>query len=351
MADARGDEQAVRRLCEKAGHDPAAVLRNTISAVGLRRYRLRGLDFAGAFACGPVTRVCPACLNEDMAEARYPNAAVRHRLLWKLAPVRTCAVHGIALRDLCVGTWDNLAGALQAVAAPDVAGRQVRDVVRTVSPLQDYATARLEHIAGPEWLDGQDIDQAVRATEMLGALELFGPKMKASEMSHDMWDAAGRAGWPIVSTGGAAIRQYLLARVTSSRGKRAAPRAAFGMLHTWLSSHRPTQNPEPIRDILRDVIVETTPLSKGQMLLGKPVTDPHLSSIASIARAEGVDAGTMRDVLLMAGLLDAEDVARRSNRLVIDCTVARDLIDIVKHAVPSRACRPFWGLPTRSSSC
>ncbi|WP_065325630.1 hypothetical protein [Tritonibacter mobilis] len=73
--------------------------------------------------------------------------------------------------------------------------------VRTVSPLQTYTVGRLEGQIGPAWLDGQNIDQAVRATEMIGALAAFGPDKKASEMTSDMWDAAGRAGWPIVSLG------------------------------------------------------------------------------------------------------------------------------------------------------
>lgn len=62
---------------------------------------------------------------------------------------------------------------------------------------------------------------------MLGALEAFGPKLKASDMSEDMWDAAGRAGWPIVSEGGAAIREYLMTRVTASRGKSRAARGLW----------------------------------------------------------------------------------------------------------------------------
>lgn len=85
---ARGDEPAVLRLCERAGHDPAAVLRNTIIAVGGRRYQLRGLEFAAEFTTGPVTRICPACLDDDLTGARLPGTALRHRLIWRLAPVR-----------------------------------------------------------------------------------------------------------------------------------------------------------------------------------------------------------------------------------------------------------------------
>lgn len=331
---ARGDERAVLRLCERAGHDPAPVLRNTISAVGGRRYQLRGLEFAAEFTTGPVTRICLGCLDDDITGARLPGAAQRHRLIWRLAPVRTCPVHRTALRDLRSGKWDDIAHELQVMTTLINAERQVPERVRMVSPLQAYTVARLEGGAGPDWLDGQDIDQAVRATEMLGALEAFGPKLKASDMSEDMWEAAGHAGWPIVSEGDAAIREYLMARVTAVGGKRAALRGAFGMLYAWLSGSRVSKNPGPIRDMLWDVILETTPLSKGKMLLGKPVTDPHLCSVASIAKAERLDARTLRNVLQVAGLLSPAEVEQRTNRLVVDYTAASDLIDIVKHAVP-----------------
>ena len=331
---ARGEERAVLRLCERTGHDPEAVLRNTISAVGGRRYRLPGLEFAAEFTTGPVTRVCPVCLNEDRVGERCPDSAMRHRLTWRLSPVRTCPVHGIALRDLRSGKWDDIAHELQAMTASIDTEAQVQGRVREVSPLQSYAVARLEGYPGPAWLDGQDIDQAVRATEMLGALEAFGPELKASELTEDMWDTAGRAGWPIVSQGEHAIREFLLARIAAFGGERAAPRAAFGMLHAWLSGSRHTKDPGPIRDLLREVIIESVPLSKGNMLLGKPVTSPHLCSVASIAKAEGLDARTLRNVLKVAGLLKPEEVEQRSNRLVVDYTAARDLIDVVKHAIP-----------------
>ncbi|WP_102227004.1 TniQ family protein [Acidimangrovimonas sediminis] len=331
---ARGEGNAVVRLCRKAGYDPAPVLRNTISAIGRRRYRLRELEFAAEFTTGPVTRACPVCLEEDRTGARIPGATIRHRLIWRLAPVRTCPLHGSPLRDLRSKRWDDIAHELQAMTAMIATELKAPYHARAVSPLQAYTMERLDAQSGPAWLDGQDIDQAVRATEMLGALEAFGPELKASEMTEDMWDAAGRAGWPIVSQGASAIREYLMARSSVSKRKRAAPRAAFGMLHAWLSSSRLSKDPGPIRAMVRDVIIETTPLRKGHMLFGEPVMDPHLSSVASIAKAECLDARTLRNVLKVAGMLNEEEVAHASNRPVVDYTAARDLIDIVKHAVP-----------------
>ena len=67
------------------------------------------------------------------------------------------------------------------------------------------------------------------------------------------------------------------------------------------------------------------------MLLGKPVTDPHLCSVASIAKAEGLDARTLRNVLQVAGLLGPAEAEQGSNRLVVDYTAARDLLDVTEN--------------------
>ena len=45
---------------------------------------------------------------------------------------------------------------------------------REVSPLQTYVETRLDGGAGPAWLDGQDVEQASKTCEMLGAALLFG---------------------------------------------------------------------------------------------------------------------------------------------------------------------------------
>jgi len=332
---ARGEDGSVRRLCEKAGYDPTPVLNNNIRAIGGGRYQLRRLEFAKEFTTGACTRICPVCLMEDRDGWRHPQAAIRHRLIWRFNSVRTCPVHGVSLRDLRSGKSESKTHELQAMSTL-IGAEQLRTPcgVRTVSPLQTYTVGRLEGQIGPAWLDGQNIDQAVRATEMIGALAAFGPDKKASEMTSDMWDAAGRAGWPIVSLGANEVRDYLLSCLRPMHNDGVRPMRDLGMLYTWLSAGRHSKDPGPVREVLREVLIETTPLRKGQMLLGRLVAAPRFCSVASIALAEGLDSRRLRDTLKVAGLLTQHEVDQKSNRLVVDYTVAQDLIDIVKHAIP-----------------
>ena len=80
---------------------------------------------------------------------------------------------------------------------------------RSVSPLQKYVVNRLEGMAGPGWLDAQSLEQAVRATELLGVLLEFGPGQKLPELTADDWDHVCRVGFECTSLGEVAIREAL----------------------------------------------------------------------------------------------------------------------------------------------
>jgi len=195
---------------------------------------------------------------------------------------------------------------------------------------------RLRGLSGPAWLDGQAIDQACRAAEMLGGLVAFGPDLRAAEMTEEMWDKAGRAAWPIVLEGDAAIRDYLCKQLLSAVkvNGHPSPRNGFGMLYGWLFASRLSKDPGPIRDIVRDVIIEHVPLVPGQMLLGQHVTFPRLASVTSIASAEGLHSKTLTKILRLAGVINGTPPLDGARNVVADYALAKPLIERAKHATP-----------------
>lgn len=332
---ARGQAEAVIQLCDKAGADPTPVLNNTISAIGGRRYRLRHLEFAAEFTTGPEMRFCPLCLREDNADGRPFGAVMRHRLSWCLMPVRTCGVHNLELQVYREGKWDDHLRDLRRLSEADEG--HVRDgemalQQRNISPLQAYVEGRLVQRGGPDWLDCQDIDQAIRAAEMLGGLAMFGVEQSASAMTQTMWDEAGRAAWPIVSGGEAAIRTFLIDQIRPTSGKRGLvnPVGAFGMLYRWLSASRLTKDPGPIRTILRNAIVEATPVSIGQNILGVNVAHPRLTTLASIAKTSRMHQATLLNVLHVAGLVS--DVEKGNP--IVNYSEVDALVEAASNAIP-----------------
>jgi len=302
---ARGQTEAVVQLCDKAGADPAPVLHNTISTLGGRRYKLRHLEFAAEFTTGPATRFCPLCLWADKAMGGDARLTMRHRLNWCLMPVRTCAVHNLELQVYREGKWhDHIRDVHRMSNTLDgsLSSTELALKSRQASPLQAYVEDRLAERTGPAWLDCQDIDQGVRAAEMLGALAVFGAEQSASGMTQDMWDDASRAAWPIVSGGETAIRTFLTDQLRSTSGP-ANLTGVFGMLYRWLSASRLTKDPGPVRSILRDVIIDTMPVSIGQNVLGVNVANPRHTTLASIAKSSRMHPRTLLNVFQVAGVV------------------------------------------------
>ena len=336
---ASGERDTVLRLCEIAGQDPAPVLRNTIAATGKRRYRLRDEDISVAFTTGPVTRYCPLCVKEDRASEPRPGAGLRHRIAWRLAPVRTCARHGLALVEARSGTWDDIAHELQVIVPRDEAALDslaAAQAQRAPSPLQDWVLDRLAGRSGPDWLDAQGIEQAVRATEMLGAVLTFGPDRKAAEMTGQMWDAAGRAGWDVTAGGETAIRAALSELMETGPRSRgiARPRGCYGMLFSWLSASRLARDPGPIRDILRAHILDTVPVTRGHVVLGTPVTEPRVGTVASVAAAEGLHPLTLRNILVAKGVVPVSRQHDPCGNIIVRHAEVDPVVHRLKNAVP-----------------
>lgn len=336
---ARGKLEAVERLCSVAEQDLAPVLGNAIMAVGKRRFRLRGEEFAAEFTTGPVTRFCPLCLDEDIVGHGDPRVAMRHRLHWRIASIRTCPTHRIPLSNVRIGKRNDMAHELQAMdeTIAEEGVFAASSETREPSPLQKYVERRLEGPVGTTWLDTQAIDQATRTTEMLGGLMAFGPSQKAAEMTEDMWDVAGRTAWPLIVEGGDVIRDMLARQLKACQRQNGhpSPRNAFGMLYGWLFASKLSKDPGAIREIVRDVIIDNVPLMPGQMLLGATVIEPRYASIASIAKAEHLHSKTLTNVLRVAGVIDDVPPLKGARNVVADYSRAKALIEIAKHAVPA----------------
>ncbi|WP_411975817.1 TniQ family protein [Sulfitobacter faviae] len=132
-----------------------------IMKVGHRRFQLRGHEFSAEFTTGVVTRFCPLCLEDDAEDAEDADTAMHHRVLWRLAPFRTCPVHNLPLQDFRHGKWSDMFHELQAMPEAIAEARAtVEDwSQRKPSPMQIYVEQRLMGASVAPWLDRQGIDQ------------------------------------------------------------------------------------------------------------------------------------------------------------------------------------------------
>ncbi|WP_375691721.1 TniQ family protein [Pseudooceanicola sp. LIPI14-2-Ac024] len=337
---ARGQSDAVRKLADIADVSAEAMIANTPRGIDRTHYDIRGEIVSAEFLASPYTVFCPVCLVAD-DQASGGRTGLRHyQWIWQLNVVRTCPEHGLPLMRRKAGRIGDRFHEL-AIVVPET-GPKLSELAaslepRAVSPLQAYALDRLEGKRGPAWLDSQDIDQAVRASEMLGALALFGPKANLDKFTACDWDRAGAAGYAITAQGEDGIRRALtdLQSVAERKGDKLGPQAIFGRLYQWLSRSRSKKDPGDIKRILRDHIVATMELSGGTSILGEVLPERRLHTCATLASEMQLDARALWNVLVAKGLIPADAKPWVSN--VFDAARGREVALSVRRLVTLNA--------------
>lgn len=297
------DGSALCRLAEVAGIDVQGLRANAAVPVGKRTYDLRGELVTAEFLANPNTVFCPACLAED------DQTGMRHgRWEWSLSVVRTCPRHETPLLRRAQAAWDDKLHELDR-RVPE-RGVELQEMVeragrRSVSQLQEYVLHRLAGSAGPDWLDAQTLDQASRATELLGVLVAYGPMQRLPELEADDWDQAGRVGFDFTSRGEEGIREALEAQFRKFDDASGTPgaRKIFGCFYNALAHSKSLKDPGDIARILRDVLTENIAMPAGTKVLGVKLPERRLHTVASLAKEQNLDPRTLRDVLVAAGVL------------------------------------------------
>ncbi|MDD9738016.1 TniQ family protein [Seohaeicola sp. SP36] len=333
---ARGRTDAIQKLAEKAGVDPDLLGANAAQCLDRRHFELRGENVSAEFLASPYTAFCPKCLLADDESGGRPHSR-RHRWIWQLRVVRTCPDHGLPLvRRMADYSGDRFHEL--AIMVPET-GDCLRNLIgsvhqRPVSPLQDYVLKRLAGMKGPNWLDGEGIDQAVRATEMLGVLKVFGAKPNLDKLTEDDRDRAGEIGFAFTAQGEDGIRQALSevqASVKETSGKQ-GPQHAFGRLYQWLAQSRARKEPGDIKRILREHIVETMAVPAGGVVLGQKLSERRLHTCATLARETGLDPRTLRGLLAAKGLIPEDQSAGLNH--VFDARRGEQIAQSMRRLVP-----------------
>jgi hypothetical protein len=332
-------EDAVERLCEVTGQDLAVVAPNRLKRVGVRRFALRDEVFPVEFTKGQMTAFCPARLAEDDRAGGDVHAHRRGRLIWTLRHVLTCQVHGVPLLERRRESWDAMYHELsllvpeQGKALFALANGAER---RAPSQLQDYLIARLEGGAGPAWLDGQGIEQAARATEVLGTLLEFGQDRTTSDLTLAERDQACRTGWDYTSRGAEGVRQALqkVQEAFRNRNGKVGPQKVFGQMFKWLAYGQNQKYVGPIRDLLREHIFDTMAVAPGDEILGGVLPVRRRHSVLSLSEHVKVHPTTLRNFLKACGAVAPDCDERPDSLVTLDVAEGERLAELLKSAVP-----------------
>src|SRR3546814_14198389 len=119
---------------------------------------------------------------------------------------------------------------------------------------------------------------AARLTEIVGAVALFGPKVKVFQLSQSQWHEAGDAGFAITSEGEVGFRRFLVGLQTAFRSSKGdwGPRLLFGRLSDWSAHETADPASDPVRAVIRPHIIQTIPVGPIDPIFRIPVQTRHL---------------------------------------------------------------------------
>lgn len=337
-----GADGTPARLADLTGVSTAQMARQHYFSVDSRRLRFRAETFASEFAPKVHRMVCPLCLKEDGGSdpVRGPRRW-RFRLLWTVRYCAACPRHGVGL----VSPVHKEMGYVPAHDTARAIGARLPELIaktapRPVTSLQRWVTRRMMGERGAGWLDGQDIDQATKATEMLGVVLAHGPMPNMNLMSAQDWDQAWEAGFEVTSRGAEAIvaaLEGLTLRGRASTRSFTGPQANLGRLYQWLAFNEASGwRAGPIRDLVREHIIDNYNVGAGNVVLGEAVLRRRTHTAISLHRATGINSRTaanlMEDVGRPGGVMDAAD----AEKLAADYEASIPLFHVPKYLNCSR---------------
>lgn len=347
-----GRQEVFSRVSAISGQSVESLKIRSHEYLSDRRFAYRGETFFREFLLRSAVTFCPACLLSDYSESGTGAPKLIGRTGWAFRSVRTCEHHATALCRTAPVGGSELALNISA-HAPDQERLEKllkQSPLCKPSALQNYIIARFEGHKGPRWLDDQQIDLASRATEMLGACVEYGAQVPLTKLTEAEWDKAGQVGFEFTSKGENGIREglELLFKHPHKNTAQRGPQGVFGKLFQWVQFRKNDKPVGPIKEILRESILDTFPIAAGTDLFGEITPCRKKHSVATLSAHTGVHAKTVANALARAGMLP-KDLYIASSRQTVPAGPAEELIEKLKRAVPVAKIPEYIGC-TRSQA-
>jgi len=262
------------------------------------------------------TMICPACIEDDLKRWNDLGSAAAHgRTTWLLEPIHACPKHNIALVDVTRDQNDENRNKLDVHDFTQRLGDVERnlgawlDATRPMVPtsLERYVLNRLEGIPPPEtpWLNAMKLYSVVTASEVIGAVDLHGPKVDLKRFGKIERRELGAVGFrylQIGTDGARSLLERLFSEPSLGHGD-IGPRSFLGQFYRWLTTNKSAEF-DWLRDITREVTLHKMALDPSDTVFGNPIGERHLHSVHSSAKECGIHPKRLRKLLSLSGFLD-----------------------------------------------
>ena len=346
-----GTAAFVDRMAALAGLQAEDISFNTLSTISDDLLLLRGEQLGLPVVRRTFVRFCPQCFREDGEGHTDAGSGVqRFQWVWLLRPVVICARHRVVLAELPAPDAVKAFDLQKLIAEQDFKlPKTPQDGTTDPGPLQTYVEDRLWGTkTAAAWLDGQGIAPSSKACEMLGALVEGGPGAPIGSYSELDWARAGDTGFQICSRGPEAILNVLgQLRIRAGRSSgRAGPQAAYGFLFNWLNCTQRSKDFGPLRQIVRDAIVDNFAIGPGEIILGEEISQRRVHSVNSLVAATGINRFRLYRVMRKTGIIPETADTVAFNQWVFPAHEGERLITRIQNSIPLNQVKHALGCST-----
>ncbi|MFC6738126.1 hypothetical protein [Methylobacterium tardum] len=175
-------------------------------------------------------------------------------------------------------------------------------------------------------LDALSLAAAIPLVERVGAMRLHGRRARSDARLVDAGPLLS-AGMAAFEGGPSPFRSFLDGLVATARPDRdeLTPGVAYGRLYGWLVHDERDPAYGPVREALRAHAIASLPLQPGRDLLGRPVTEPVLGTVARLSRVTGLEKATVERLLASLGAVPAPGPSPIPLYAAADCARLADL--------------------------
>lgn len=333
-----GDADSIARLADLTG-EPTETLRRAAHVGKDNMWWVRGEPFSWTTLRRSSIAYCPSCLQNDLANAAFPEAGPYERTAWVIQAFRTCPMHRVALSFIDgphgIAQFRDFRRCLDPIQ-DDLPRIEAGAPIRSASGLEVYIQRRLDYPeAGEPFLDRIPLDAVIRTCEAFGTAALFGPQSASHLSTPDERAAAGDTGFNALRCGRSGIFDHLDALrdahpdLTRTAGR---PSKVYGRLFRWLTDNKAPAYSE-IRDIVADHILGHADTNLRGVLFGRKIKDRPWYSIRSAYNTFGIDPMRIRHLLMATGMITDACRDLPDTRITVPADQIKALVDEVRDSV------------------
>lgn len=181
----------------------------------------------------------------------------------------------------------------------------------------------------------------------MGAVALYGTRINLRALPDENIVLALARGFEIADGGPAGIPKFLdqLIAAAGNRRRKDGPGVPFGRIHQWLATRQWDPAYELVREVVRQHVLASFPLTANIRLFGEQIDRRTRHSIRTLSLETGQHPKTLRKRLRAAGIIGDDQMALSDHNVTFDAVEGSRAAMEAKALLYLPAARAYLNVP------